>query len=133
MEKLVEELQPERSLGRTPLYQVVFTMQNAPVPVVDLPHLTLTPVAIDNHTSKFDLTVNLWKTEQGFAGSIEHSSDLFEASTSRRMWRHFERLLGSIVADPDTPLDSLEIFSEEEMGLLDRKVGVEELESGFLL
>jgi amino acid adenylation domain-containing protein len=132
LERLVEELQPERRLGRTPFYQVVFTMQNAPVPVIDLPRLTLAPVAVENCTAKFDLTFNIWQTDQGFSGSIEHSSDLFESSTIRKMWRHLEHLFDGIVQEPGASLDSLEIFSDEEKDLFDRQIQVRELESEFL-
>jgi hypothetical protein len=132
-EKLVEELRPDRHLGRHPLYQVVLTLQNTPAPTCDPLDLTLTPFVAHNGTAKFDLTVNAWETPQGLAAWIEHSSDLFAAATIRRMWRHFERLLGGVVAGTDARLDGLEIFSEEENLLFAREVGVGELESEFWL
>ena len=55
-EKLVEELQPERNLSHNPLFQVLFILQNAPMPSIELPDLTISPVKIDSKTAKFDLT-----------------------------------------------------------------------------
>jgi non-ribosomal peptide synthetase component F len=65
-EKLVEELQPERSLSRHPLFQVVFALQNAPTEALELPGLTLNPLTIDFKTTRFDLEFNLWKASEGF-------------------------------------------------------------------
>lgn len=130
-EKIVEELRPERHLGRTPLYQVVFTMQNTPAPALVASSLTMSPVMVESATAKFDLTFNAWESLHGIAFFIEHSSDLFEAATIARLWRHFECLLESIVGDPEASLDSLEILPEEERSLLARPVMVDELEEEF--
>src|SRR5262249_39776034 len=58
-EKLVDELQPERSLSHTPLFQVMFVMQNVPFSDIETPGLVLSPLAIESQTAKFDLTVSL--------------------------------------------------------------------------
>ena len=132
-EKVLEEMKPERLPGRQPLFQIVFTLQNSPLPPLKLPQLTLAGLDIDTRTAKFDLTFNAWETPAGLAGSIEHSTDLFEEATAHRMWRHLERLLASLVADPNTRLDSLPIFSAEEDLLLAKNVGIDELEAEFSL
>ncbi|HZF07491.1 MAG TPA: condensation domain-containing protein, partial [Thermoanaerobaculia bacterium] len=132
IERLMEELRPDRHLGRTPLYQVVFTMQNAPLAIRDLTGLTLTPLAVDSGTAKFDLTVNAWETPVGIAVSIEHSTDRFEAATVERLWERLLRLLENVVADPETHLDRLEIFTEQERLLFAQAVEVAELEAEFL-
>ena len=106
-EKLVEELQPERSLSQTPLYQVWFYLQDDPMTTVTFPGLTLEPIEIDLGTAKHDLKLGLWQSAQGLQGALEYSTDLFEAATIQRLARHYEALLAEIVRDPNQTLDSL--------------------------
>jgi hypothetical protein len=130
-EKLVEELQLNRDPGRTPLFQVVFTLQNAPMPPLELVGLTLSAQSVDSGTAKFDLVLNMADTEQGLAGWLEYNCDLFEAATIARMRGHFERLLNSIVAEPDAQLDDLEMLTSEEVLLLEKTIHVDEFEDSF--
>jgi len=130
-ERLVEALQPERSLSHHPIAQVVFVLQNASMPELELAGLNLTPVEVDNPTAKFDLTFNMWEAERGLLGSLEYSTDLFEAATIRQMLRHFENLLRSVSAQPESRLDTLEFLSEEERRVLEQPLDVEELSGTF--
>ncbi len=134
LEKVIEEIRPGRHLSHTPLYQVVFGMQNAPLPVLDRPEagLTIFTGEVDNRTAKFDLTITVWENDFGLMQAIEYDSDLFEPSTIARMGRHFERLLAQAVADPSAPLDTLQMFSQEEEVLFRQDVAVDELEAEFL-
>ena len=75
-EKLVEELQPERSLSHSPLFQVMFVLQNAPSTALTFEGLSVSPVRIEAETAKFDLTLSMSETEEGFRGSLEYSTDL---------------------------------------------------------
>ncbi|MEG4485051.1 amino acid adenylation domain-containing protein [Microcoleus sp. D2_18a_B4] len=113
-DKLVEELRPDRSLSQTPLFQVLFVMQNAPMPTLEMAGLTLMPVAIDSGTAKFDLALFVSETETGIVGSWKYNSDLFDRDTIAQMSNRFETLLGSIVAQPDSRLNTLEIFTEAQ-------------------
>lgn len=113
-EKLVEELQPERTTSHTPLFQVVFVLQNTPDASLVIPNATIVPIEIDNKTSKFDLTLSLTNTPQGLTGYLEYSTDLFDASTTRRIADRFEVLLESIVASPDSPIDGLSLLRPSE-------------------
>ncbi len=107
-EKLVEELQPQRDLSYNPLFQVMFILQNTPIPsVMSLPGLTLFPLEVDSGTSKFDLKLSLWESSEGLNGSLEYKTDLFDATTIARMGNHFERLLRQVVAQPDIRLSEL--------------------------
>jgi glycosyltransferase involved in cell wall biosynthesis len=114
-EKLVEEFAPERNTNRSSLFQVAFGVSNAPASELQLPELTLTPVMLEEEKVRFDLT--LW-VEEREAGELKatwyYDSDLFDASTVRRMHRHYETLLRSIVAQPAAPLSALDILTEEE-------------------
>jgi amino acid adenylation domain-containing protein len=113
-DKLVEELRPDRTLSQTPLFQLLFVMQNAPVPALEMAGLTLIPVAIDSGTAKFDLALFVSETETGIVGSWKYNSDLFDRETIAQMSNRFETLLGSIVAQPDSRLNTLEILTEAQ-------------------
>jgi amino acid adenylation domain-containing protein len=113
-DKLVEELRPDRTLSQTPLFQVLFVMQNAPMPTLEMAGLTLIPVAIDSGTAKFDLALFVSETETGIVGSWKYNSDLFDRETIAQMSNRFETLLGSIVAQPDSRLNTLEILTEAQ-------------------
>ncbi|OKH20882.1 hypothetical protein NIES593_17290 [Hydrococcus rivularis NIES-593] len=108
--KLVEELQPERKLQPTPLFQVLFVMQNAPMPARSLLGLTIQNVAIPSYTTKFDLALFMEETDGGIVGTWNYSTDLFDASAIARMTTHFETLLESIVTHPDARINDLEIL-----------------------
>jgi amino acid adenylation domain-containing protein len=113
-EKLVEELQPERDLSRSPLFSVMFVLQNTPMSALELPGMTLAPLEIHNGTSKFDLVLDLKETSSGIKGSIEYNIDLFDAATITRMVAHFHTLLESIVAHPQQRLSELHLLTETE-------------------
>jgi amino acid adenylation domain-containing protein/non-ribosomal peptide synthase protein (TIGR01720 family) len=113
-EKLVQELQPEREPGRSPLFDVTFGLQNAPAGSLDLPGLTLQPVNQESERSRFDLTV--WMMERGgrLLGTMTYNTDIFEEDTIRALRRRYETLLESIVRDPDERLSLLETIPQEE-------------------
>jgi amino acid adenylation domain-containing protein/thioester reductase-like protein len=113
-EQLVEQLQPERSLSYAPLFQVMFVLQNAPIPLLQLPGLTLTPLRVESFTAKFDLTLSLENSAQGLSGSIEYNTDLFDASTITRMVGHLQTLLQGLVANPDQKLKHIPLLSAAE-------------------
>jgi alpha-ketoglutarate-dependent taurine dioxygenase len=113
-DKLVEELRPDRSLNQTPLFQVLFVMQNMPMPALELGGLTLTPLELDSGIAKFDLVLFVGETEQGIAGTWKYNTDLFDAAAIEQMSSRFETLLNSIVAQPETRLNNLEILTEAE-------------------
>ena len=117
-EKLVEELQPERDLSHTPLFQVVFVLLNVPMPTLELTGVTLRPQAINTETSKFDMTFFISDKPEGLSGVIEYNTDLFDEETIQRMVGHYERLLEAIVADPQQRVSELQMPSEAERRLL---------------
>ncbi|HET7232832.1 MAG TPA: amino acid adenylation domain-containing protein, partial [Longimicrobium sp.] len=113
-ERLVEELQPERSLSHSPLFQVMFVLQEADRPSAGLPGLQLRGVGAETATSKFDLTLSLGTRSGAITGALEYSTDLFDASTIQRMIGHFARVLEQIANDVDVLLDALELFGADE-------------------
>ncbi|MEG4144516.1 amino acid adenylation domain-containing protein [Microcoleus sp. Pol12B5] len=113
-EKLVEELQPNRDLSHSPLFQVMFAFQNASEFALELPGLSLNCQQIHSGTTNFDLTLELEATATGIRGWFEYSLDLFEAATIARMARHFQNLLEGIVANPSARLSDLPMLAETE-------------------
>jgi amino acid adenylation domain-containing protein/FkbM family methyltransferase len=130
-EKLVEELQPERSLSYAPVFQVVFALQNAPAKDLSLPELTLSTVQAEIGTSKFDLVFNLLESNKRLVGSMEYSTDLFNAETIKRMLDHFTALLRNVVEQPAARLNELEFLSLEEDLILQESSKIEELDRSF--
>jgi amino acid adenylation domain-containing protein len=130
-EKLVDELEPERSLGRSSLFQVVFALQNTPPQSLQLPDLNVSYYEIENETAKFDLVVNMWELGSELIGSIEYNKDIFYSDTIARMLGHFEKLLTGVVDNPDTRLDELELASDEEKALLGKNSMVAEINESF--
>jgi acyl-CoA synthetase (AMP-forming)/AMP-acid ligase II/acyl carrier protein len=116
-EKLVEELKPERNLSYNPLFQVMFILQNAPIPAIELTELTMHPQEVDVGTSKFDLKLSLWESEVGFQGSFEYKTDLFDAITIKRMVNHYETIMLSVLEKPDLQVNQLiNLLTELDQG-----------------
>jgi amino acid adenylation domain-containing protein len=116
-EKLVEELQPERSLGRTPLFQAVFVLQNAPLGALSLPGLQLSPVSFwddESRMAKFDLLLSMEENAEGLSGTLEYSTDMFDATTIQRMVRHLQNLLQAIIDGVEQRVSMMPLLSELE-------------------
>ncbi|MDF5721977.1 MAG: amino acid adenylation domain-containing protein [Rhizonema sp. PD37] len=117
-EQLVEELQPQRSTSYTPLFQVMFVLQNAPLPSIELSGLTVSSVESNIGSAKFDLTLSMQETTEALLGTVEYNSDLFDRGTIERMVSHLHQLLTAIVANPKRHLDELPLLSEAEQNQL---------------
>jgi amino acid adenylation domain-containing protein/non-ribosomal peptide synthase protein (TIGR01720 family) len=113
-ERLVEEIQPERNLSHSPLFQVTFALQNAPLGELKLSGLTWNLLETENVTAKFDLSLAMRETESGIEGVWEYNCDLFEASTIERMMGHFQVLLEGIVINPDESITNLPLLTQKE-------------------
>ncbi|WP_198299704.1 non-ribosomal peptide synthetase [Tumebacillus avium] len=117
-EKLVEELAPERNLSHTPLFQVMFNLQNASVEGLSLSGLTLEAIDADTGTASFDLTLGMTEGKAGITGRFEYSTDLFDRATITRMVTHFLTLLEAAAGSPDTELGALPLLTAEERTLV---------------
>ncbi|HEY3581866.1 MAG TPA: amino acid adenylation domain-containing protein, partial [Pyrinomonadaceae bacterium] len=113
-EKLVEELAPERNLSFTPVFQVMFALENAPLPETKAHGLKMRAEALASDTAKFDLALGIVETADGLTTDWQYRTELFEAATIERMAAHFETLLESIVADPDARIADLSILTAGE-------------------
>jgi amino acid adenylation domain-containing protein len=113
-EKLVEELSPARDPSRTPLFQVMFALQNAPAAAEAVGGIAFEPFGVQNRVAKFDLTVTLTEKPEGLRANFSYNTALFDGSTIVRMLEHFENLLQGIVADPEKPISELPLMDESE-------------------
>src|SRR4029078_9012287 len=113
-EKLVEELQPERSLSHNPICQVLFAHQNAPMQMLQLPGVELERTAVHPGTSILDMSWFAMDVPEGMLIRVEYNTDLFEADTIARALEHFSHLLESVLADPTQPISQLTLLGENE-------------------
>ncbi|MGE0862777.1 MAG: non-ribosomal peptide synthase/polyketide synthase, partial [Vicinamibacterales bacterium] len=113
-EKLVDELQPERDLSRSPLFQVMFALQNAPMDAADVSGLQFSSIHVERRAALFDLVLDMWETPAGLTGVLEYNRDLFDHSTAERMTRHLQTLVKAIVGDAATTVDAAVIVDEAE-------------------
>ena len=119
-ERLVELLNPVRSLSRHPLFQVMLAFQNTPEAVLELPGIVARLEPVGLATSKFDLSLNLSERRapdgrpEGIEGLIEYRSDLFERSSIEAIGRRLVALLEAVVADPNQPIGRIDILAPEE-------------------
>ena len=112
-EKLVESLMPQRSLDTHPIFQVMFTFQNIPKQIFEIPGLSIKEVGFESGIAKFDLSVEAWDDGE-FHCQFEYRTDLFEQATIRRMLEHFENLLNAVSDNPDSRLAELTIMGDRE-------------------
>ncbi len=113
-EKLVEELQPERSLSHSPLFQIEFVLQNAPKSELKLSGLTLKSLNLEVDTTHFDVSLIMEEAADGLKGWVQYNTELFAASTISRMCEHFTTLLNSIVSTPDLRVSKVPLLSASE-------------------
>ena len=113
-EELVKALQPERDLGRSPLFQAMLVLQEDPLPEIAMPGLRLRVLEQESRTAKFDLRLILTDTAEGFVANLELSTDLFEPDTASRLLGHLRVLLDAGVRDPEQRVLDLALMPPEE-------------------
>ncbi len=114
-ERLVEDLAPARSLAHAPLVQVVFALQDAPVPPLALPGLAVSRLDLPPLAAKFDLTCEVEASgDDGLAVRLEYAANLFDAPTVERWAGHLVTLLGCVAAHPERRLSELDLLSAPE-------------------
>ncbi|HWS55378.1 MAG TPA: condensation domain-containing protein, partial [Pyrinomonadaceae bacterium] len=114
-ERVVEELAPERTLARSPLFQIAFGVQNAPAQALELKELRLSPLAYENEAGRYDLTLWMNESEGGLVGRVTYDKDLYDEQLVQALGRHYTRLLESIAADPEAKVCKLQMLTDEEL------------------
>jgi len=113
-ERIVEELRPERSMSHSPIFQVMFSLENAQEAALSLPGLSLSMIDLDSVVAKFDLSVALTETDNGLEGAIQLNTDLFDETTIQQLAEHFRGLLEGVATDPSKPIHDLALLTEQE-------------------
>jgi hypothetical protein len=137
-ERVVEALQPERSLGYSSLFQAMLSLNNAPAGDASLPGLKLAPVELTQPTAQFDLLLSLNDEGDTVSGRLFYATDLFEESTAVRMAERFQMLLAGMAADEGQAVGRLPWLAEDEHRLLTSggaglRAAAGEAEGGLLL
>ncbi|MGW5876148.1 non-ribosomal peptide synthetase [Nocardiopsis terrae] len=114
-DRLVEEIAPHRDLSHQPLTQVMFVMQNAPMPNPAVGNLEISAVHVPRHATQVDLDLQMWDAGDRYEGFFEYSSDMFDEDTVARLWTQFERLLTAAVRNPELNLSELPLLSRNEV------------------
>ncbi|HWK54155.1 MAG TPA: condensation domain-containing protein, partial [Hyphomicrobiales bacterium] len=127
-ERLVDALQPERSLSTTPLFQVMFNYQRAQrgnetfLAGLQQQGLRVSGVVGEQASAQFDLVLNLsegeGEGEDGLNASFNYATDLFERETIERMAAHWQRLLKGMLDNPEQRIDELPLLDEVERSQL---------------
>jgi non-ribosomal peptide synthetase component F len=105
--RLVDEISPHRSLSRNPLLQVVFGLNNVPIPNPQLSTLTLTELPIDSGTVQWDLILRMIESEDRLTASLQYSTNLYARSTAVRLLEHYEIVLNEIMTKPEARLKEI--------------------------
>ncbi|HEX2269341.1 MAG TPA: amino acid adenylation domain-containing protein, partial [Pyrinomonadaceae bacterium] len=113
-ERVVEELRPERALNHAPLFQVLFALQNEPLPRIDLPNLRMRVEDATSDTAKFDLALEITEDADELACVWQYDAGIFDAATIKRMAAHYQTLLASIVANPVSKIHELSLLNNDE-------------------
>lgn len=127
---LVRQVQPERELSRSPIFQVMFSWQKTTQLVsggnitsfalnetggrLGSEELPLESVMLEQRVAPFDLTLFMGESRDELVAAMEYSTDLFDASTIQRMLQHFQQVLRSIIANPEQPVANLPLLSHAE-------------------
>jgi amino acid adenylation domain-containing protein len=118
-ERLVSELTPERRLSHHPLFQTTFALQSGAK--ADLwPGLEVSYLTVPHDSVKFDLALTCAEVDDKLMARFTYATDLFDASTIRRMAAHFSTLLHDVGHDPDRPIGQLRLLTAGERAVLDR-------------
>jgi acyl carrier protein len=111
---LIKELQKERDLSRTPLFQVAFALQNTPLDELRLPGLSIQPMVIDIGTVQLDLIFSMIEDAGGLRGIVAYNNSLFDSETIMRLLKQFQTVLEALVDDPEQHLSDIRLLSDEE-------------------
>ncbi|MFG2761647.1 amino acid adenylation domain-containing protein, partial [Streptomyces wuyuanensis] len=119
-ERLVEVINPQRSMSRHPLFQVMLAFQNNAQPELDLPGLHIEHQPLDRSVAQFDLSVTMIErfandgSPIGIKGEIEYDTSLFTAQSAERIAARLVQVLEAVTADPDKPIKHIDVVLEEE-------------------
>ena len=129
-EKLVEELEVKREMSRTPLFDVMVVLQNAPEVEVELRGMKVRGVEVEGGGAKFDLTIGMGESEEGMMVEVEYRRELYEEVTMQRMMGHVENVLREGSGGPGRRVGEIEMLSGGEREQIVREWNDTEEERG---
>ena len=113
-DQLVNALRPERSLDHSPLFQVMFALQNFAFKDLELPGATVKHIELDAVTARFDLSVEIFPKDGGLNCFFDYNSALYEPSTIAQLQAHFAKILKAVVKDPNQKIGNISLLSVDE-------------------
>ena len=113
-EKVVEEINPQRNLSRSPLFQVIMALQNLGRETTEIRGLKLMEIGEEPEVAEFDLSLMLSEGTEGVMGHLQYSRDLYDGATVARMARHFEHVVAEVVRDAEQRIGEIDLMSEAE-------------------
>ncbi len=113
-DRVVEAINPTRALSHGPLFEVLFSLQEAPASALSLRGLELQPLEVEGGSTKAALSLTLETQGEGMSAALQYSAELFDASTIERMLRHWVRLIEAIIAEPERPISRLPLLADAE-------------------
>ncbi|MCX2946719.1 non-ribosomal peptide synthase/polyketide synthase [Lentzea sp. NEAU-D7] len=118
-ERVVDAVQPDRDPSRTPLFQVLVALQNAPVRAGSLPGLVGEDVDLPVHTASFDVAFEFTESGDELHGALTYNTDLFDRTTVELLARHLRVLVDGAVAAPEVPMAGLPMLTPAELDQLE--------------
>ncbi|CAN2253789.1 surfactin non-ribosomal peptide synthetase SrfAA [Bacillus vallismortis] len=114
LEDLIGNLQVQRDTSRNPLFDAVFSMQNANIKDLTMKGIQLEPHPFERKTAKFDITLTADETDGGLTFVLEYNTALFKPETIERWKQYWMQLLDEVTGNPNQPLSSLSLVTEPE-------------------
>lgn len=119
-EKLVEELQPDRVMSYSPVFQTLFVLEHSATGSSSFSELTAEAVRVKSDTAKFDVSLFVSESADALSCTFEYNTDLFDTATIERMLNHFDVLLQSIAANPSVRIGDIQLLSASELDTVTR-------------
>ncbi len=113
-EKVVDVLDAVRDPSYSPLFQVMFALQNQPRRETRSGDLRMAFIEVENKLSKFDLTLNLTESDEQIIGDVEYNTDLFDAATIEAFIGHYIQLTENFLRRPESTISGLTLLSDRE-------------------
>ncbi|MCP4152732.1 MAG: AMP-binding protein, partial [bacterium] len=113
-EELVDKLELNRDIGRNPLFDVMFIMENPDMPEVEIPGLRLEPIVYETGKAKFDLTLQGNETPLGIRFELEYRKKLYKSETVQRIAGYFKNIVAAVIKSPVVKIEEIEIIPAEE-------------------
>lgn len=113
-DKLVELISPERTIGKNPIFQIIFALQNAYNNTLDFNNIRSAELLSDTQLSRFDLESVFWRTPKGIKWRIVYNEHLISEQKCKAMAGHFKNILQDIIQTPTKPLNSIVYLTKSE-------------------